>query len=87
MLMLEPHHRDVMLKNGILGVSESGEEALRGLTVMESIFVMDFECGGLIDPGLAEMMIYNMLIVRHQTAKALHRATRNYETKMAGAEG
>jgi hypothetical protein len=75
MLVLEPYYRNAMLKKDILSVDERGEETLRGLTVMESVFILEFEGGGLIDAGVGEIMIYNHLIVRYHAAKILHNAS------------
>lgn len=75
MLTLETLYREALLRNGSLTTNEAGEEVLRGLSHMQSLFVLDFEAGGLAEAEVGEVMIYNQLIIRHNTAKILYKAS------------
>lgn len=59
MLILKLYHRDGMLKEGILSADERGVETLCELSEVDSVFILEFESGRMIDVGLAEIMIYN----------------------------
>lgn len=75
MLKLDAQHKAMMRKNGALAKDDAGQDVLRGLTLTESMFVLDSEAGTLAEVGLLEVMVYNQLIVRHTAAKVIHTAS------------
>lgn len=70
MLKLDDVRREALSASGALTM-DGDDEVFRGLTVSESNFILDIDSGRL-GQGLAELMVYNQLIVRHETAKLLY---------------
>jgi len=74
MLSLGAREREAMWKSGALAIGDAGVEVLRGLTLAESIFILDREGDAHCDTEPGELMKYNKLLVRHHAAKILHAA-------------
>jgi len=74
MLSLGEQDKKVMRKSGALICDAAGKDVLRGLTLAESIFVLDLESGARDATGVGEVAMYNQLLSLHLAAKLLHQA-------------